>query len=76
MREFQSARIEKVENGYQVQVTSKMINPSKQEIADMSSPDIAMVEGDTVTDYKEYNAVTLDNAIQIIKDQESEDENG
>ena len=73
-KEFKSARIEKVENGYQVSVTIKMDKPSRKDIADMNSPQEALVDGDYVTDYIEYNADTLDEAIELIK--ESEDKDG
>ena len=73
MKEFKDARIEKVENGYQVSVTMKIDKPSREEISKMDNPGLSVVGEDYVTDYKEFNADTLDEAIELIKDMEDKD---
>lgn len=73
MGEFKRAEIAVAENGYEVEICVKIKKPSRKDIAEMESPMVETVEGDTVTDYKKYVAKTLDEAIGYIKEYNKKD---
>lgn len=71
--EFKRAEICAAENGYEVEIAVKIKKPSRKDIAEMDTPMVETVDGDTVTDYKKYVAKTLDEAIGYIKEYENKD---
>lgn len=71
--EFKNARIAVAENGYEIEICVQLKKPSRKDIAEMDSPQLATVEGDTVTDYKKYVAKTLEEAIGYIQEYNKED---
>lgn len=71
--EFKNARIVAAENGYEIEICVQLKKPSRKDIAKMDSPQLASVDGDSVTDYKKYVAKTLEEAISYIQEYDKED---